>query len=71
MKIETLDLTKKDKKEIIKFDESMNTDGFWFTTNNFFNKNNLYFKLKYRSDNYDFYLCQDEDGEHYLYRCKK
>jgi len=72
MEIETLDIFKIIKKQdILKFEEYLHTDGSWVKTYSDSLEWEGFVKLDYCSALYDFYLCQDTGGKHFMYRCKK
>jgi hypothetical protein len=67
-----LDLTKIDNvDETMKFDKIMEYNGKWYPTDFSSQDYKIVFELNYKSDEYDYYLVQDEYGEHTIYRCKK
>jgi len=70
MKIETLNLEKEKKKETLKVDEMMDSNGSWVEdTGNFrLEKNPIIVELQYCSLCHHYYLIQEKSGEHTLFR---
>jgi len=67
--MKTLDIFEGKNKTIIRFDEIMYSNGAWNTCSLNFNANSIV-KLNYKSDDYDYFLHQN-NSEQVLLRNKK
>lgn len=67
-----LKLSKEVEEKVIEFDEVMGCSGLWetsYTSSSEFV--NSCMELDYKSDDYKYYICEEPDGEHYLYRSER
>ena len=68
--IEILEFTKKEIKKKIKFDEILNIHGIWENSKTEYSKNQIK-KLKYSSIDYTYYIFEDTDKYHTIFRNRK
>lgn len=64
-------ISKREEKEEMKFEEFLTSDGKWNiagSTPKDFPEVRL---LNYCSSEYEFFVVEDENGNHLIYRCKK
>ena len=68
--MKTLDIFNNNNGNCISFDECMTIDGKWIQEFETYFIDNIV-KLNYESLNYDYFLFQDDSGNHTLLRNKK
>ena len=70
--MKTLKLNRENKEDVIHFEELLSLSGDWETSNFSSDDWDIYVKLiRAPGEKYDYYVSEDSDGDHFIFRCKK
>ena len=70
--MKTLKLNQENKEDVIHFEELLTLSGNWVPDSTSSDDGDIYIKLnRHPGNNYDYYICENTDGEHFIFRCKK